>query len=93
MTKKYKDIPRKHRLNQPLQAPEGMIWVCPMCGKTAEHRYDSIGQATPGWDEACMLNCVLVETANIVRDTSTGLVVKVIEEPERKDNADRDDSK
>lgn len=36
-------------------APEGTIWVCRMCGKTARDSYNGRG----GWDESCMLNAVL----------------------------------
>ena len=44
-------------------APEGKIWRCGACGKTAQHRYgDYEGfKASFGWDESCMLNAVLVD--------------------------------
>lgn len=35
----------------------GVRWVCQACGKTAASR--SGADASPGWDEACMLNAVL----------------------------------
>lgn len=36
-------------------APEGQIWVCGGCGKTAKNRVEG----TRGWDESCFLNAVL----------------------------------
>ena len=33
------------------------VWVCVMCGKTAEHRLSST--ICLGWDESCMLNASL----------------------------------
>ena len=38
------------------QAPEGTVWVCCACGKTARHRYGDPGTS---WDESCSLNAVL----------------------------------
>lgn len=38
-------------------APEGKIWVCQACGKTAVDRYGS----ERGWDESCMLNSSLTD--------------------------------
>lgn len=38
-------------------APEGKIWVCSVCGKTARSNYGT--DASPGWDASCMLNAVL----------------------------------
>ena len=44
-------------------APEGQIWVCPFCGKTASTRagVDAEGKRTSlqMWDESCMVNAVL----------------------------------
>lgn len=40
-------------------APEGAIWVCGACGKTAKDRYGIEGEKSRGWDESCMLNAVL----------------------------------
>jgi hypothetical protein len=37
------------------RAPEGTIFVCAYCGKTARWRYC----AANGWDESCMLHAVL----------------------------------
>lgn len=53
-------------------APEGAIWVCGACGKTALDRY---GDPNSGWDESCMLNSILCTTASIVRGEH-GRVVK-----------------
>lgn len=46
------------------EAPEGTIWVCGACGKTSRWQYGfdpllSRAEASPGWDESCMLNAVL----------------------------------
>lgn len=43
-------------------APEGFIWVCAACGKTAQDRYGLNGIHSRGWDESCMLNAVLRPT-------------------------------
>jgi hypothetical protein len=42
-------------------APEGKIWVCMVCGKTAKDRYGMEGPHSKDWDESCMLNSVLVD--------------------------------
>lgn len=40
-------------------APEGMIWVCAACGKTARDQYGIVGEHSYGWDEACVMHSVL----------------------------------
>ena len=40
-------------------APEGAVWVCAACGKTAKDQYGIEGEHSRGWDESCMLNAVL----------------------------------
>jgi len=37
-------------------APDGFLWVCRACGKTATDRYGIEGAYSPGWDESCILN-------------------------------------
>ena len=43
-------------------APEGKLWVCGACGKTATNRYGEEG----GWDESCMLNSGLHDVDKLV---------------------------
>lgn len=43
-------------------APEGTIYVCAACGKTARDTYNG----PRGWDESCMLNAVLCHDKNPV---------------------------
>lgn len=38
-------------------APEGKVWLCMMCGKTAKDMYGE----ERGWDESCALNCITVD--------------------------------
>jgi hypothetical protein len=38
-------------------APNGYLWVCHACGKTASDRYGI--EHMDGWDESCMLNSAL----------------------------------
>lgn len=45
-------------------APEGQIWICGACGKTAKDRYGDPGSS---WDESCFLKSVLVYEASIKR--------------------------
>ena len=40
--------------------PEGHIWRCQACGKTAEDRYGIIGKKSRGWDESCAMNSAAV---------------------------------
>lgn len=40
-------------------APEGRIWLCMMCGKTAKDCFTD----ERGWDESCAMNCMLVDEA------------------------------
>lgn len=44
-------------------APEGKIWRCGACGKTAKVRWAF--SDTSSWDEACMLNAYLEEVKTI----------------------------
>ena len=48
-------------------APEGAIWVCGACGKTARDQYGLEGTHSPGWDESCMLNAVLCREDSLHR--------------------------
>lgn len=52
------------------RAPDDHIYVCGACGKVSRWRYgfDDKGKsnATPGWDESCAINCVLVPERCIV---------------------------
>lgn len=40
-------------------APVGQIWFCMMCGKTTKDCHSE----EHGWDESCVLNCILVDEA------------------------------
>lgn len=40
-------------------APLGKIWFCMMCGKTTKDCHSE----EHGWDESCVLNCILVDEA------------------------------
>jgi len=42
-------------------APEGKIWVCMVCGKTAKDKYGMEGLHSKNWDESCMVNSILVD--------------------------------
>jgi hypothetical protein len=52
------------------RAPDGHVYVCGACGKVSRWRYgfDDNGRndATPGWDESCMMDGVLVAVDSIV---------------------------
>jgi hypothetical protein len=48
------------------RAPEGQLWVCCACGKTAEDRYGFEGEHSHGWDESCMLNARLFDKTRLV---------------------------
>lgn len=56
-------------------APEGAIFVCKACGKTAK---DICGgkDASYGWDVSCSLNALLCDEKSIERDEN-GRVTKV----------------
>jgi hypothetical protein len=41
-------------------APEGQMYVCGACGKRSKSEYGIDDAIDSGWDEACMLNAVLV---------------------------------
>lgn len=58
-------------------APEGAIWVCMGCGKTARDLYGIEGEHSYGWDESCVLNAVLCDEASIQRD-ATGRITFVV---------------
>lgn len=46
-------------MSEERMAPEGSVWVCAACGKTARDRYGIVGEHSHGWDESCALNAVL----------------------------------
>ncbi|MCC6405372.1 MAG: hypothetical protein IT405_03220 [Candidatus Yanofskybacteria bacterium] len=51
----------------PRIAPEGQVWVCMACGKMSRDRYSAQGPGdSPGWDESCMLNSVLLKKEKLV---------------------------
>lgn len=54
-------------------APEGKLWVCHACGKTAKDRYGEEG----GWDESCMLNSGLYDVAKLIFHNSGRLVARI----------------
>lgn len=41
--------------SKPHIAPDGQVYVCGACGRTARDKYNG----PRGWDESCMLNAVL----------------------------------
>jgi hypothetical protein len=62
---KKEKSPKKEKAPNPSSktrfAPEGKIWVCMVCGKTAKDKYGMEGPHSKNWDESCMLNSVLVD--------------------------------
>lgn len=50
------------------KAPEGTIWICPACGKSARDRYGA-------WDVSCAMWAVLCVESSVERDT-TGRIVR-----------------
>lgn len=65
-------------VNTPRLAPEGYIWVCTACGKTAKDKYSTAKDSTPvGWDGACVLNSLLVAEQHIGRSRANGCVTRV----------------
>lgn len=57
-------------------APDGYVWVCCACGKTAKDRYGP-PQADYGWDVSCTMNSALFAEAQVVREG--GRVVRIKE--------------
>lgn len=41
-------------------APEGQIYVCPVCGRTSPTRAPG-AQSDEGWDTSCAVNAILCE--------------------------------
>ena len=44
-------------------APDGMLWVCHACGKTAIDRID--GGMSRGWDSSCYVSSQLHQKSNL----------------------------
>ena len=57
-------------------APEGCVYVCQACGKMSNDRY-GFKPISMGWDESCMLNCILCHKDKLILSESGGRVVKV----------------
>lgn len=68
-------------------APEGAIWVCGACGKTAQDRYGLEGQHDRGWDESCMLHSILCRNDETLKRGPDGIGRVTSAEPfeEKKD--------
>jgi len=47
-------------------AEEGQLFVCAACGKMSKDRYGD-QKLNRGWDESCMLNCILKKYVNVDR--------------------------
>jgi hypothetical protein len=55
-------MPISKNWDLPYLAPEGMVWKCMCCGKTAKERTgDARYPHSRGWDESCFLNADLVK--------------------------------
>jgi len=51
-------------------APAGYTWACSACGKKAVDLYGiEEGQFDPGWDEACAMNALLMNSAGEIVDS------------------------
>ena len=46
-------------------APEGKIWICLACGKTAKNKYGP-PDCMKGWDASCVMNSALVDEKYVV---------------------------
>lgn len=46
-------------------APSGYVYICMGCGKLSKDK-GGWYKIDPGWDESCMLNCVLVYEESVV---------------------------
>lgn len=55
-------------------APDGQVFVCGACGKRSRDRYGNL-KINFGWDESCMLNCILCYEDKLVIEN--GRVTKV----------------
>lgn len=58
--------------NDALIAPPGTVWVCPMCGKRASHKYD--GGISRMWDESCAMHAILCKTDDTLKFGADGRV-------------------
>lgn len=47
-------------------APNGECYVCEACGKVSRDEWGSLAHSH-GWDESCILNCVLTDDPKYVR--------------------------
>jgi len=57
-------------------APEGWLWVCHACGKTAKDRYGETEDAHPLWDESCLLNSGLYSRDRLVFEGDRVIKIK-----------------
>lgn len=63
------------------QAPEGHIWVCAACGKTADWAYGfdehQKNAAMQGWDESCATWAHLVRLEDVAERSEGGRILKL----------------
>jgi hypothetical protein len=65
---------REKNMPEPI-APEGKIYVCCACGKTSRGLYGTDGHRN--WDESCMMNAVLANEADLVREDRGTRVIRI----------------
>lgn len=61
-------------------APEGKVYVCCAYGKRSRdfYGYQPIDR---GWDESCVLNCVLASESQLVMNPAGTRVIQIVEDP------------
>lgn len=57
-------------------APDGKLWVCFACGKTAKDKFGG-ALAMEGWDASCMINSGLVDIDKLVFNETENRVVMI----------------
>jgi len=58
-------------------APDGMVWICIACGKISPNDRYGNKDSSPNWDEACIINSILIREENIVKSKDGKRVVEI----------------
>ena len=60
--------------DEPLEAPEGQIWLCPACGRTNKNRYKMS-------DSSCVTAAVLVYEKSIMKEDGVLITAEAVNDP------------
>lgn len=65
--------------DEPVEALEGQVWVCPACGRRAKNR--DLGGIDGGWDSSCRTHAVLCLEASVKVENGIVVCAEAVHDP------------